>query len=135
MTYAFPLTGLVTILCLFIFLWMAIKTGQSRMKHETPAPAMQGPDELMRVIRVHGNTMEGLMMFFPALWLFAFLWGDLWAGMIGVIYPISRIIYARGYYTEAGKRSLGFTIGFLSTVVLLVGSLIGLVMAALSVYG
>ena len=96
---------------------------------------MQGPDELMRVMRVHGNTMEGLIMFLPALWLFAFLWGDLLAGLIGVIYPIGRLLYAKGYYAEAGKRSTGFTIGFLSTAVLLIGSFIGLVMAAMSVYG
>lgn len=135
MTYAFPLTGLVTILCVFVFLWMGLKTGQSRGKHETPAPAMQGPDELMRVMRVHGNTLEGLMMFFPVLWIFAFLWGDLLAALIGVVYPIGRVIYAKGYYAEAGKRSTGFTIGLLSTVVLLIGSLVGLVIAAISVYG
>lgn len=135
MTFVFPLTGLVTIICMFIFLWMGLKTGQSRMKHETPAPAMQGPDELMRVMRVHGNTIEGLMMFLPALWIFAFLWGDLLAGLIGVVYPIGRLLYAKGYYAEAGKRSTGFMIGFLSTAVLLIGSFIGLVMAAMSVYG
>ncbi len=134
MTFAYPLTGLVTLICVFIFFWMGMKTAQSRGKHETPAPAMQGPDELMRVIRVHGNTIEGLIMFFPALWLFAFLWGDLLAGLIGVIYPVGRLIYAMGYYQEAGKRTAGFITGLLSTAILLIGSLIGLVMAATSMY-
>lgn len=135
MTYAFPLTGLVTIICVLVFFWMAIQIGKARVKHSAPAPVMQGPDELMRVLRVHGNTMEGLLMFLPALWIFAALWGDLLAGVIGIVFPIGRVIYALGYYAEAGKRSTGFTIGLISTVVLLIGSLIGLVMAAMSVYG
>lgn len=135
MSFAYPLVGLVTILCLFVFLWMGIKTGQSRSKHETPAPAMQGPDELMRVIRVHGNTLEGLMLFLPALWIFAALWGDQLAAIVGVFFPVARLLYAKGYYAEAGKRSTGFMIGFMATAILLIGSLVGLVMAALSVYG
>lgn len=134
MPFAYPHSGLVTVLMLFVYFWMSMNVGRARTRHNVPAPAMTGPDELMRVIRVHENTVEGLVLFLPALWLFALTIGDLWAAAIGVFYPIGRIVYALGYYKEAGKRSLGFTIGFLSTAVLTVGALIALVMAAVAAH-
>ena len=48
---------------------------------------------------------------------------DLWAAVVGIIYPVGRLLYARGYYDAANKRGRGFTIGLLSSAVLLVGSL------------
>lgn len=129
MPFEYALTGLVTILTLLVYIWMVIKVGQARGKHEIQAPETQGPDDFMRVMRVHANTVEGLVLFLPALWLFAAIWGDFLAGVIGVVYPIGRIVYALGYYAEAGKRSAGFMIGFISTVILLLGALVGLLMS------
>lgn len=134
MPFEYSLTGLVTVLALLVYFWMTMKVGQARGKHEIQAPETQGPDDFMRVMRVHANTVEGLVLFLPSLWLFAAMWGDFLAGVIGVIYPVGRIVYALGYYTEASKRSAGFLIGFISTVILLFGSLAGLVMSALSSY-
>lgn len=135
MSFAYPFTGLVTVLTLGVYFWMAINVGRVRTKLNVPAPATTGPDEFMRVLRVHENTMEGLLLFFPVLWLFALTSHDLWAAIIGVLYPIGRIIYARGYYEAAGKRSLGFSIGLLSTGLLTIGALVELVLAAVQTYG
>lgn len=135
MTFAYPLTGIVTILTLFVYFRMAMKVGRTRAKLNVPAPAMTGPNKFMRVLRVHENTMEGLLMFLPSLWLFALTTHDLWAAIIGIFYPIGRLIYARGYYAEAGKRSTGFTIGLASTAILMIGSLITLSLMAFSIYG
>jgi len=134
MSFAYPHTGLVTLLALFVYFWMAIQVGRARGRHKVPAPAMSGPDELMRVIRVHENTLEGLVLFLPALWLFALTIGDLWAALVGIFYPIGRVIYARGYYKAAEKRELGFSIGIIATGVLVVGDLIALVMAAIATH-
>lgn len=134
MPFAYPHTGLVTVLSLLVYFWMALNVGRARTKHGVPAPAMSGPEELMRFIRVHENTLEGLVLFLPALWLFALTTHDLWAAAIGIFYPVGRILYARGYYSAAEKRELGFTIGILATAVLLVGSLITLLMAAFSAH-
>ncbi|MGX1198930.1 MAPEG family protein [Parvibaculum sp. MBR-TMA-1.3b-4.2] len=128
MAFAYPLTGLVTIFVLLVYFWMALQVGKARQRFEVPAPRMDGPEEFLRVLRVQGNTTEGLAFFLPALWLFALTIGDQWAALVGVFYPLGRIVYARGYYREALKRSTGFTIGILSTVLLLIGALIGLVM-------
>jgi len=134
MPFAYPHTGLVTLLALLVCLWMSLRVGKARTKHNVPAPAMTGPDELMRVIRVHENTLEGLMLFLPALWLFALTTHDLWAAAIGIFYPIGRVVYALGYYKAADKRSLGFAIGGLATVVLLLGALVTLAMAAVAAH-
>lgn len=134
MDFSYPLTGLVTLFALVIYMWMAVQIGKARGKHNVPAPRSDGPDDFLRVLRVHGNTMEGLILFLPALWLFALIFGDMWAALVGVVFPIGRIVYARGYYAAADKRSHGFTIGFVSTMILIVGSLIGLLMAAFQIY-
>lgn len=129
MTFALPFTGLVTILTLLVYFWMMTKVGQARSKHDVKAPVMTGPEDFERILRVHANTVEGLVLFVPALWIFALLWGDTWAALVGVLYPIGRVLYAMGYYAGAEKRSRGFLVGFISTIVLLLGSLVGLLMA------
>jgi len=120
MSFAYPLTGLVTVITLIVYFWMGIKVGGVRTKLNVPAPTMQGPDEFMRALRVHENTMEGLLIFLPLLWLFAVSsTHDLWAAAIGIIYPLGRLLYARGYYAAANKRGTGFSIGLLSSAALL----------------
>ena len=51
------------------------------------------------------------------------------AAGLGVLFIIARILYARGYLADPGKRSLGFGLGFLATLVLLLGSVYGTLMA------
>lgn len=132
MSFAYPLTGLVTVISVLVFFWMGINVSRVRTKLNVPAPNMTGPDEFMRVLRVHENTMEGLLIFLPLLWLFAVTSHDLWAAAVGIIYPIGRLLYARGYYAAADKRGTGFSIGLLSTAVLLVGSVYQMVMLAIA---
>ena len=48
----------------------------------------------MYAVRVHLNTIEGLLLFLPALWLFALTVSDLYAAAVGVFYPVGRILYA-----------------------------------------
>ncbi|MDR3498266.1 MAG: MAPEG family protein [Parvibaculum sp.] len=134
MSFIYPHTGLVTLVTLAVYFWMSLQTAKVRSKTNTPAPAMTGPDELMRAIRVHENTMEGLILFLPALWLFALTIGDIWAALVGIFYPIGRIVYALGYYAAANKRSRGFMIGLISTAILYLGALIALVMAAIQAH-
>ena len=134
MDFTYPLTGIVTIVSLLIYVWMAMQIGKARSQHSVPVPLTDGPEGFVRVLRVHGNTMEGLILFLPALWLFALTIGDTWAALVGVAYPIGRLIYARGYYVAADKRGTGFAIGLASTIILLLGSLVGLTMATIGLY-
>ena len=134
MTFAYPLTGIVTLITLLVYFWMAFEVGKARGKHDIPAPRMDGPDDFLRVLRVQGNTAETLLIFLPSLWLFAATVGDVWAAAIGLIYPIGRVVYARGYYAAALQRSTGFTISLASMAVLTIGALIALVMQAVAAY-
>ena len=125
--FNYPLTGLVTLLCLLVLFWVTVMVGRARGKHGVKVPEMSGPEPFMYAVRVHLNTIEGLMLFLPALWLFALTVSDMYAAIAGVFYPIGRIAYALGYYKDPSKRELGFTIGLLSTLACLVGAGYGLV--------
>lgn len=130
----FPLTAAVTLLSLFVYVWVTLKIGKARQAHEVKAPDMTGPDDFNRVIRVHANTMEALILFLPSLWLFALSFGDLYAAVIGVFFPIGRVIYAQGYYRAADQRGRGFMVGFLATVILLLGAVLGVAHTLIATY-
>jgi glutathione S-transferase len=123
-----PLVSLVTILALIMFLVVTIKVGSARAKYGVKAPEMTGNPDFERVVRVQQNTLEQLSLFLPALWIFAHFVNPIAAASLGVIWVIGRIIYAWGYYQAAEKRGPGFGISTLATIVLLLGSLIGIVL-------
>jgi glutathione S-transferase len=123
-----PLVSLVTILALIMFLVVTIKVGSARAKYGVKAPEMIGNPDFERVVRVQQNTLEQLSLFLPALWIFAQFVNPIAAASLGAIWVIGRIIYAWGYYQAAEKRGPGFGISTLATIVLLLGSLIGIVL-------
>ncbi len=120
-TYLFP--SLVTALAILVYLVLSINVGAARAKYKIMPPAMGGNANFERVLRVQQNTLEQSVVFFPSLWLFAFYVSPLWAGILGLIWVLGRIIYAIGYYQAAEKRILGFALGSLSGMGLLLGSL------------
>lgn len=120
--FAYPLTGLVSIATLIVYILQGIAVGKARASFGVHAPATTGPDAFMRVLRVHANTLEQLPFFFVSLWLFAISYSDFPAALVGVVFPLGRVIYARGYYADAAKRGTGFMIGFLSCAVLAAGA-------------
>lgn len=128
MLEAFPYTAIVTALALFVYIWVILKVGGARAKYGVKAPSIDGPPEFQRVFRVQQNTLEQLALFLPALWLYAAAWGDLGAGIIGLVWPIGRVVYALGYYNAAEKRAAGFGLTFLPSAILLIGGTIGAVM-------
>jgi glutathione S-transferase len=123
----FPLVSLVTVLALILFLVTTINVGRARVKYGIKPPAMSGHPDFDRVIRVQQNTLEQLVLFLPALWIFAMFVQPIAAAVIGGIWVIGRCLYAWGYYQAAEKRALGFAIGVFSVMVLLVGSLVGII--------
>jgi glutathione S-transferase len=129
MLSSFPYTAIVSIAALLVYLWVSLKVGGARAKYKVPAPATDGPPEFVRTFRVQMNTLEQVVLFLPALWLFAAAFGDLLAAAIGAFWPVGRVLYAAGYYAAAEKRGAGFGIAFLSSAVLLIGALGGAVMS------
>lgn len=69
---SFPnLTAIVSLLALLTYFWMGLRVGVARRKSGIDAPAMSGDPMLERYLRVQGNTLEWLPIFFVSLWLFA----------------------------------------------------------------
>jgi glutathione S-transferase len=125
--FGWPWTGLVTLLSLLVVCVLAWLVGKARKKYSVPAPLMTGPDEFVRVLRAHANSVETLVIFLPLLWMTALATRDEVAAIIGVFWPISRIIYAIGYYKEARQRFPGFAMGMAVIVVLFIVAAIQIV--------
>jgi uncharacterized membrane protein YecN with MAPEG domain len=119
-------TGIVTILTLILFYILSVNVGVARAKYKVPAPQITGDENFERVFRVQQNTLEQLIVFIPSLWIFSIFVNAIAANILGGIWIVGRILYAWGYYAEAGKRGLGFAINSLTAIILLIGSLIGI---------
>ena len=125
-TLLFP--SLVTVITLIVFFVITANVGRARLKYKVPVPQTSGDPDFERVFRVQQNTLEQLILFLPSLWLFSLFVSPIWGAGIGGVWVIGRILYAWGYYQEAQKRRLGFGINALSVIVLLFGSLVGIIM-------
>lgn len=115
---------IVTVLALLQYAWFGIQVGKMREKHEIKAPAMSGHPEFERMLRVHYNTMEQLIIFLPALWLYGHMVNPAWGAGIGVVYLIGRFVYRASYLKDPAGRSTGFMLTFIPVAVMLVWVLV-----------
>lgn len=118
---------IITCLALFVYLWTSLRVGLARGRLGVAAPATTGNEEFERYFRVHQNTMEQLVVFLPALWMFGILGSKTIAAALGAAFVIGRIIYAITYVADPKSRTAGFLIGYLATVALVIGALVSAV--------
>jgi glutathione S-transferase len=111
----------------FVFIMMV---GSVRVKSGIKAPAMTGDPKLERMLRVQLNTLEQIVIVIPAMWIFALYVNAAAAAGLGLVFVLGRALYCKGYLEAAEKRSLGFGVGGLATIVLVLGSIFGSVVAA-----
>jgi glutathione S-transferase len=123
-----PWIMLVTLLALLLLFVVTINVGRARFKSGIKPPQMSGDPEFERAVRVHQNTLEQIVIFLPALWIFAMVFDPIYAAILGGIWIVGRILYAWGYYQAAEKRGPGFGISSLATIVLLVGGIGGVIL-------
>ncbi len=116
---------IVTVLALIQFTVFGFKVGGARGRFGIKAPAITGNDTFERHFRVQQNTMELLIVFVPSLYLFTRYFNSWIAVALGVVYLIGREIYAASYVKDPARRSAGYGLSFLPTVILLLGGLIG----------
>ena len=121
--------AIVTVLALLQLFIFAFQVGKQRAKHGIKAPAISGDAEFERMFRVHQNTLEQLVVFIPALWLFGYYVHALIGAGIGLVFIIARFVYRGSYLTDPSTRTAGFGIGALAMLVLLLGGLIGAVVS------
>jgi glutathione S-transferase len=117
--------AIITGLAVIQVFWFAFEVGKSRQAHSIAAPAMTGNTEFERVVRVHQNTVEQLVIFLPGLWMFAYFINPNGAAAVGVVYLVARIIYRSGYRKDPKDRSKGFGLTALSMMVLVLGGMGG----------
>lgn len=122
-----PWPSFITASALLLYLVVTINVGRARIKYKVMPPQMTGDPNFERVLRVQQNTLEQLIVFLPALWLFAEFVSPLWAAGLGAVWIIGRILYAWGYYQVAEKRMVGFGVSSLCLFTLLGGSLVGII--------
>ncbi len=119
---------LVTVLALILFSVVTVNVGRARVKSGIKPPQMSGDPEFERVLRVQQNTLEQLVLFLPALWIFATVVSPIAASILGAVWILGRILYAWGYYQAAEKRGPGFGLSLLVSIGLILGSLVGIVL-------
>jgi glutathione S-transferase len=121
---------LVTCLALIQYTYFSASVGMARKKYGVRAPAMSGHPVFERHLRVQQNTLEQLMLFIPAEFMFAWSADNLqWFGSeiaaaLGVVWIIGRGLYARSYVKEPLSRGPGFLMTFFPSMLMIIGSLI-----------
>jgi uncharacterized MAPEG superfamily protein len=127
-----PWIVLVTVAALLLYFYMGTRIAGARRKHNVTAPAITGHPDFERTFRVQMNTLEWLPIFLPALWIAGAYWDARVMAAVGVVWIIGRFMYMEGYIAEAGKRTMGFLVQALATLVLLLASVAGAVMALIN---
>ena len=116
--------AIVTILALGQYVFFSIQVGSYRGKYKVNAPAVSGAPEFERMFRVQQNTMEQLVVFLPALWIFGHLVKPTYAAGFGLVFIVGRFIYKAEYVKDPASRSPGFALSFLPSAIMLVWSLV-----------
>lgn len=124
--------AVVTLLALIEYLVFGVQVGLARSKAGVVAPATTGDPIFERTFRVQQNTLERLVVFVPALWLFGHYVQPLVGAALGLVFVVGRFVYARGYVAEPGKRGTGFLIGEVAQALLVLGALGGALRAWLA---
>ncbi|HKS53829.1 MAG TPA: MAPEG family protein [Steroidobacteraceae bacterium] len=121
--------AIVTAVALLQFFWFGWQVGVARSKYNIPAPAISGNDVFERTFRVQMNTQEQLLVFLPALWIFASFVSPLWAAVLGAVFIVGRAVYAVTYVKDPKSRSIGFALTAIPNLLMLLGILIWAVWA------
>lgn len=119
--------AIVAIINLANYVLVMIGVGRARQTWQVQAPAVSGPPEFERALRIQQNSVEQLIMFLPGLYLFAHYVQAETAAGLGLAYLVGRIIYQR-QYSRGLNRGVGFMLGFFVNVVLLGGALVGVLL-------
>jgi glutathione S-transferase len=129
-----PYVHLVAALALVEFFLFGLAVARARTRYNVPAPAISGHAVFERYFRVQMNTLEQLVIFVPALLLFAHYVNAYVAAALGALFIIGRGVYFRGYVHAPEGRHVGFILSLIPNLTLLIGGIVG-ALRALAVGG
>jgi len=118
------LVALVLSLALLQYIVFAVLVGRARGTYGVKAPAVTGHEVFERYFRVQQNTLELLVIFVPALWLFGQYVSATWASILGAVYLAGRVLYLKSYVADPAKRGAGFGLSMLPIMAMVIGVLI-----------
>lgn len=121
----------VTVLMLVQFTFFGALVAKGRSTFQVEAPAMTGPAGFERLVRVHLNTQERLVLMLPLMATAAQFWSPWWVSGAGVLFLIGRLMYWRGYVEQPAKRMAGNILTMVAIGLCLLATIAGLVKAAL----
>jgi glutathione S-transferase len=122
---------IVMLLALLEYSILGAMVGRARQTYGVEAPATTGNPDFERYFRVHENTLEALIVFLPALWIFSYSVNYHLGVVLGLLFVIARIVYAAGYLSAASKRSTGALATALINGILVIVPLIWIVIKVL----
>lgn len=121
--------ALVVLIALIEYMVITIRVGTARAKYDVEPPATHGHPVWERMFRVQQNTLEQLVIFIPALLIFSLFVSPKVGAAIGLLFLVGRPLYFVTYVKDPKSRTAGFLLGFLSNVMLIVGSIGGIILS------
>ena len=118
------LVALVLALALLQYIVFAVLVGRARGTYGVKAPAVTGHEVFERYFRVQQNTLELLVIFVPAVWLFGQYVSATWASILGAVYLVGRVLYLKSYVADPARRGAGFGLSMLPIMAMVIGVMI-----------
>jgi uncharacterized MAPEG superfamily protein len=124
--------SIVVLLAILQYVVIGMCVGRARVWYGVPAPAVTGHPKFERWYRVHQNTLEMLMAFIPAIWLYGWWVSPTWGTALGLLFVGARVIYAVQYIADPGSRRFGAFLSFFAVLALVIGGIVGAFRVGLS---
>ena len=126
-------TLIVILVALIQYSFFGLRTGVARPKYGVLPPKVTGNETWERIFRVHQNTLEQLVVFVPAMLTFSHYVSPRWAVALGILFIIFRQIYSYLYIKNPPQRM--FPPSFFINIILVIGSLMGIVVQLVGTSG
>ncbi len=104
--------ALVILITLIEYIVFGILEGRALAKYNCPAPAVFGNPMFERYYRVRMNTSEQLLIFLPAIVIYAVYGNPVIAAAVGLVFPFSRGIYLQAYLQTRPSAGADFCRAF-----------------------